>query len=154
VGLVSACATTPPLRVDVHSVLVDPGAFDNRRVELVGQVVDYEPARGDTYRTFRFTLGFGPQEKIPVVCSGYTADAIAKASALVGEAAEAEGAVVAIGKLQAGEGERATAELALESVEFEGRRIDVTRGRKTRSGFDVGGFHIIPSIGISTTFSP
>ena len=138
----------------MYNVLADPGVYNNQRVELTGQVIDYEPARGDTYRTLHFTLGFGPEEKISVFCSGYGADAIAKSSNLVGEAFEAAGTLIVIGKLKAGKGDRTSAELALESVEFGGRRIDVARGRKTRTGFEVGGFHITPSIGIGATFSP
>ena len=153
-GLFSACATSPPLRPDMHNVLADPGVYNNQRVELTGQVIDYEPAIGDTYRTLHFKLGFGPEEKISVFCSGYGADAIAKASNLVGEAFETGGTLLVVGKLKAGEGDGTSAELALESVEFGGRRIDVTRGRKTRTGFEVGGFHITPSIGIGATFSP
>jgi hypothetical protein len=135
-------------------VLSDPGAYDNQRVELTGKVVDYEPARGDTYRTLYFSLGFGPDETMAVSYSGYEADAIAKASALVSDAFETGGILIVVGELKAGEGEGASTELVLESVEFGGRRIDVTRGRKTRTGFEVGGFHIVPSIGIGATFSP
>lgn len=154
VGLFSACATSPPLRPEMHNVFADPSVYNNQRVELTGQVIDYEPARGDTYRTLHFTLGSGPEEKISVFCSGYGADAIAKASNLTGEAFETGETLIVIGKLKAGEGDGTSAELALESVEFGGRRIDVTRGRKSRTGFEVGGFHITPSIGIGATFSP
>lgn len=153
-GFVSACATSAPLRTDVKNVLADPGAYDNRRIELSGWVIEYEPARGDTYRTLRFTLGFDFDEKVPVFCSGYEADAIAKASILVGEAFETGGTLVVIGNLKAGEGDGTPAEVMLESVEFAEQHIEVTSGRKTRSGFDVGGFHITPSIGIGATFSP
>jgi len=152
--LLGACATKPPLRPDIQTLMLDPDGYDNQRVELTGQVIDYGPARGDTYRTLRFTLGSGPEEKISVFCSGYEADAIAKASDMVGEAFAAGGTLVVVGKLNAGDGDQASVELDLETAEFGGRRIDVSRGTRTHSGFDVGGFHITPSIGIGATFSP
>ena len=126
-------------------------AYHNRRVELEGLVIDYEPAIGDMYRTLYFTIGLGPREKIAVFTSGDRADAIAKASDLVGEAFQACEPVVVVGKLKADQG--TVAELRLEWVGYAGRIIDVTRGRKTQPGFDAGGIRIVPSIGISTTIS-
>lgn len=145
-ALISACATTQPIKSDIPTVLADPETYHKKRVELSGMVLDYEPARGDTYRTLQFTLGVGPNEKIPVFCSGYTADAIAKASDLAGEAFRARKPVIVVGILRTDE--VAPAELKLESIEYGDRIIDVTRGRKTRPGFDAGGFRIVPSIGI------
>ncbi len=153
--LFCACATVPPLRPEMSHVLAEPDTYRNERVELSGRVVDYEPASGDRYRTLYFTLGAGPEEKIPVFGSGYGADAIAKASDLVGEAFRAGEPLTVVGRLKtSGGSDPGRAELKLESVEFGGRRIDVTKGRKTQPGFEVGGFHIVPSIGISATFSP
>ena len=153
--LLAACAvfgcatTTTPSRVELHSVLSDPGAYHNHRVEIIGRVIDYEPAGGDTYRALHFTLGYGSEEKVFVFGSGYAA-AVAKASSLVGDAFRTGEPVMVIGKLKAGK----NAELRLESVEHRGRKIDVTRGRRTRPGFDVGGFHVTPSIGINATITP
>ena len=154
-GILSGCASAPPTSVDLRETFFNPQAYHNERVELVGYVVDYEPAGGDTYRTLHFTLGLGPDEKVAVFGSGYTADAIAKASGMVGEAFEDREPVSVIGKLKvAGGPDGPGAELRLESVEYKGRKIDVARGRKTRPGFDVGGWRIVPSVGISTSFSP
>lgn len=154
-GILSGCASAPPARVDLRQTFFNPQAYHNERVELIGYVVDYEPAGGDTYRTLHFTLGLGPDEKVAVFGSGYTADAIAKASGMVGEAFEGREPVSVIGKLKvAGGPDGAGAELRLESVEYKGRKIHVARGRKTRPGFDVGGWRIVPSVGISTSFSP
>jgi hypothetical protein len=137
----------------VQTVLGDPAAFDNRRIELTGQVIDYEPAIGDIYRTLRFIFGSDAGQAITIIYSGYEADAIAKASILVGDAFEAGGILTVVGTLSAGEGDGASAEVTLESVEYKGRRIDIAGGRKTRTGFEAGGFHITPSIGIGVTFS-
>jgi len=154
-GILSGFASAPPTSVDLRQAFFNPQAYHNERVELIGYVVDYEPAGGDTYRTLHFTLGLGPDEKVAVFGSGYTADAIAKASGMVGEAFEERGPVSVIGKLEvAGGPDGAGAELRLESVEYKGRKIHVARGRKTRPGFDVGGWRIVPSVGISTSFSP
>lgn len=146
INLVSACATSPT-RLDINNILTASHAYHNRRVELTGNVIDYEPAAGDTYRTFQFTLGIGPEEKIRVSGSGYTADAIAKASDLVWEALVAREPLTVVGTIEADEG--VPPELRLESVEYEGRRIDVTRGRNARRG--LGGFRIVPSFGLNIT---
>ena len=151
--LLCSCATGPPLRPELSHVLAEPDTYRNERVELSGRVVDYEPASGDEYRTLYFSLGAGPEEKISVFGLGYGADAISKAADLVGEAFKAGEPLTVVGRLKTA-GEPGRAELRLESVEFGGRRINVTKGRKTKPGFEVGGFHIVPSIGINATFSP
>ena len=152
----TGCARTAPLKADLRDVLDDPDAHKGERIELTGHVIDYEPAGGDTYRTLNFTLGLGLDDKILVYGAGYTAEAIAKASQLLGEAFEAGGPVTVSGKLRIDPDAEtdAAAELRLESVEYGGRKINVTRGRKTRPGFEVGGWHFTPSIGIGMTFTP
>jgi len=153
--LLSACARTAPTRVDMGHVLSNPEPYDNKRVELRSRVIDFEPAQGDTYRTLHFTLGLGPNEKIPVFASGHTADSIEKASVLIGEAYSERGLLIVVGKLKAYEGTApAAAELKLETVEYNGRIIDVTKGRQTQPGFDAGGIRIVPSIGIGVTINP
>ena len=151
--LACACETAPPLRPEIGHVLINPDTYHDKRVEFSGRVIDYEPATGDEYRALRFTIGVGPSKKIPVYGGGYGADAIAKASDLVGEAYRSDETLTVVGKLKAAGG-NGPAELRLESVGFEGRKIDLRRGRKTRPGFEVGGFHITPSIGVSATFTP
>lgn len=156
IGFVSGCATTPPTRLDLHQVLSEPQSYHNQRIEITGYVVEYEPARGDTYRTLHFALGSGPEKKVSVFSFGYGADSISKASDLVGEAFRAGEPISVVGELRAGEdpGRAPGAEIRLESVEFRGRKIDVTRGRRTRAGFDLGDFHITPSILIDATITP
>ena len=154
-ALMAGCATTAPTRLDLGSVLDNPMAHKNKRVELTGNVLDYEPARGDTYRTLFFALGFGPDEKIPVSVAGYNAEAIAKASALVKEAFDSREQLTAVGKLKVEADEGAgSPELKLDAVEYRGRKIDVTRGRKTQPGFEVGGFVFSPSIAVGATITP
>ena len=155
-GVFGACATAAPTRLDLQDLAVNPRAHKNERIEVTGHVVDYEPARGNAYRTLYFTLGLEPDGKIAVFSSGYTADAIAKASALVREAFEAREPLTVVGKLKIDEKAEAepVAELRLESVEYGGRKVRVNRGRRTRSGMSVGGWYFRPSIGIGATFSP
>lgn len=157
-GCAVGCATTPPARLDLSEAVANPQAHKNERVELTGHVITYEPARGDAYRTLLFTIGYGPDKKIAVFSSGYTADAIAKASALVEEAFDANEPLTVVGKLKvAPDAETAGgAELRLESVEYKGQKIDVTRGRKTRPGFSVGvgGWYFTPSVGVGATITP
>jgi hypothetical protein len=152
----AGCATTAPTRADLSSVAENPQNYRNQRLELTGKVIDYEPARGDTYRTLLFTLGVGPTKKIPVFASGYTAEAIAKASQLVGEAHTANQPLTVTGKMKIGktENDPAAAELRLESVEYAGRKVDVKHGQKTRPGFQVGGFVFTPSVGVGATITP
>ncbi|UCD58376.1 MAG: hypothetical protein JSV16_04470 [Candidatus Hydrogenedentota bacterium] len=152
----AGCATTAPVKLELNEVITNPQAHKNERVEVTGDVIDYEPARGDAYRTLQFTLGLGPDEKILVFSAGYTADAIAKASKLVEEAFRAREPITVAGKLRVGpEAETVGGvELRLERVEYRGRKIDVTRGRRTRPGFEVGAWHVTPSIGIGATFTP
>lgn len=153
--LLSACARTAPTRVDMDQVLSDPKPYNKQRLELRGRVIDFEPAQGDTYRTLHFTLGLGPQEKIPVFASGHTVDSIEKASILIGEAYSEKGLVTVIGRLKAYDGAApAAVELELETVEYSGRIIDVTKGRQTQPGFDAGGIRIVPSIGVGVILTP
>ncbi len=158
VACAAGCATTAPARLDLAEAVENPQAHKNKRVELTGHVVTYEPARGDAYRTLHFTIGYGPDEKIAVFSSGYTADAIAKASALVEEAFDAGEPLTVVGKLKVAPDAKTTAgaELRLESVEYKGQKIDVRRGRKTRPGFSVGvgGWYFTPSVGVGATITP
>lgn len=155
VAVIPSCATSKPVRTDVETVVGNLETYKNEYVELTAHVIDYEPDRGDTYRTLYFTIGLEPDEKIAVSAAGYTAEAISKASILVGEAFEAHGLLTVTGKLKVGKQQQSTAaELKLRSVEYEGRKIDVRQGRKTKPGFRVGGAVISPSIGIGVTFSP
>lgn len=153
-GPAAGCATTAPVRLDLDDVAADPQAHRNKRVELVGFVQDYEAPRGDVYRTLHFTLGPGPDENIQVGCSGYTVDAIEKASRLVAEAFETREAIAVIGKVKVDKGAITGYELQLESVRYKGQEIVVTRGYKTRPGFEVGGWHFTPSIGVQATITP
>jgi hypothetical protein len=142
--------------VDLGAPLENPEAYKGKRLELTGYVMDYEPARGDAYRTLYFILASGPDDRLPVFASGYTADAIAKASALIGRAYETQEPLTVTGTLKVSqEGETPSRpELRLETVEYAGEKIDVTRGRKTAPGFDVGGWVVTPSIGVGITITP
>ena len=154
VGPVAGCATTVPARLNLGDVTADPQAYRNRRIELVDFVQDYEPSRGDVYRTLHFTLGPAPNEKIQVVCSGYTVDAIEKASLLVAKAFENHEAIAVVGKVRMDKRTITGYELLLETVRYKGQEIVVTRGHKTRPGFEVGGWHFTPSIGVQATITP
>ena len=70
------CARTAPVQRDIFEVTANPQAHKNERIEVTGNVINYEPARGDAYRTLSFTMGVGPQEKIAVFIAGYNADAM------------------------------------------------------------------------------
>ena len=150
------CATSKPARIDMQNVLAAPQVYKNKYVSLTGYVIDFEPARGDTYRTLFFTLGVGPDEKIAVSAAGYTAEAISKASMLVGHAYLEHELLTASGRLKVKElDESKEVELKLRVIEYAGSKIDVTQGRKTQPGFQFGGgWRIIPSIGIDATITP
>ena len=149
------CARIAPVQRDILEITANPQAHKNERIEVAGNVINYEPARGDAYRTLSFTMGVGPQEKIAVFIAGHNADAIAKASTLIGEAFEAGKSITAIGKVKIdSKAEQAVPELRLESVEYEGRKIDVTRGRKARPGLRIGGGYFGSSVGIGATITP
>ena len=152
----AGCATARPVKLDIQTVLDNPQVHKNKYVEITGYVIDYEPARGDTYRTLYFTLGLEPDEKMPVSAAGYTADALFKASMLVGDAFEAHEPLTATGKLKVRkQDESEGTELRLRTVEYGGTKVDVTRGPKTEPGFGMGGgWRIIPSIGIDATITP
>ena len=152
----NGCARTAPVRLEPGDLVSNPRTHRNKRVELAGHVLDYEAPRGDAYRTFSFTVGLRPDEKIEVVCSGYTAGAIEKAARLVGEAFEAREAITVVGKVKIDSraGAIPAYELKLESVHYKGQEIVITRGHKTRPGFEVGGWHVTPSIGIQATITP
>ena len=138
-GMTAGCATTAPVRLDISSVLQNPQTYKNKNIELTGHVVDYEPIRGDTYRTLVFTLGVEPDEKIFVSAAGYSAEAIAKASILVREAHEEHEHITVTGKLKvAKDQESAAPELKLKTVAYGGQKIDVTGGRRTQPRFNVG----------------
>jgi hypothetical protein len=148
------CATVPPARVGVEDVLQHPQEYKGKRVELTGLVLDYKPAQGDIYRTLFFTLGRQPEGELLVVGTGYTAEAIAKASFLVEQAFEAHEPITVSGKLKLPK--NAPPELRLESIRYKGQEIKTTKGPKTRPGFgfSVGGAYITPSIGIGATIHP
>ncbi len=149
------CARTAPVQRDILEVTANPQTHKNERIEVTGKVINYEPARGDSYRTLSFTMGVGQQQKLNAFIGGHNADAIAKASTLVGEAFEAGKPVTVIGKVKIdSKVEQAIPELRLESVEYEGQNIDVTQGKKTRSGLSIGGGYFGSSIGIGATVSP
>jgi len=150
------CATTAPARLDLGEVVTNPEVHRNKRVELTGYVFDYEPARGDVYRTLYFTVGSSPEEKIGVGCEGYTAGAIEKASRLVEQAFEAREPITVVGKvrIETKDDTISRHELQLESVRYREQEIVVTRGRKTSPGFEIGGWHVTPSIGIQATIIP
>jgi hypothetical protein len=138
-GLVAGCATADPARLDIPVVLENPQAHRNERIELSGYVIDYEPARGDTYRTLVFTLGGESGEKILVSAAGYSAEAIAKASILVREAYEASATITVTGKLTVAKNdESAVPELSLRTIEYGGQKIDVTKGHRTKPRFNIG----------------
>jgi len=149
------CARTTPVQRDILEVTANPQVHKNERVEVVGKVINYEPARGDAYRTLSFTMGDGSHEKIAVFIAGYNADAIAKASTLIGEAFEAGKPITAIGTVKIdSKAEQTVPELRLESVEYEGRKIDVSRGRKARPGLQIGGGYFGSSVGVGATITP
>lgn len=149
------CARTAPVQRDILEVTANPETYKNERVEVTGNIIDYEPARGDAYRTLSFTIGSGPRQKLNAFVAGYNADAIAKASTLIGEAFEAGEPITATGKIKVdSKVEQAIPELSLESVEYDGRKIDVKRGRKTRSGLSIGGGYFGSSIGVGATVTP
>ena len=150
----SGCATMPPARVGVGDVLQHPQEYKNKRVELTGLVGDYKPAQGDVYRTLVFTLGRQPGRELLVVGTGYTAEAIAKASFLVEQAYEANEPITVSGKLKLPK--NAPPELRLETIRYKSQEIKVNKGPRTRPGFgfSVGGAYITPSIGIGATIHP
>lgn len=149
------CASAPPARTDVGEILSGPQDYRNERVELTGNVLDFDPARGDTYRTLDFLLGYGEGERIRVFYAGYTAEAISKASALVGKAYEKNEPVTVVGKVRVEKNNPdAVPELKLESVEYGGEKVNVGGGPSTRPGFSVGGWYFTPSVGVGVTLHP
>jgi hypothetical protein len=151
----AGCATTKAQSINVFDLTQDPQSHKNERVQVTDYVAAYEPARGDTYRTLSFALGSQPGTHIAVSCAGYNAEAIAKASALVGKAFENHGRITVTGKAKVdSKTEPALSELRLESVEYGGRKINVSRGRRTRPGFGVGGWYFSPSIAVGATITP
>jgi hypothetical protein len=151
--LLPACATIPPTSLELDDALSNPEAYKGKRLELTGFVIEYEPARGDVYRTLQFTLGYGPEEKLRVYAAGYTADAITKASILVRNAYESGKPLTVTGKLELGAPD-SHPELKLETIEYLGEKINVSRGPRTSSGFELGGWQFVPSIGIEATITP
>ena len=154
--LFSGCTTSKPVRLDMQGLLDSPQAYKNKNVALTGYVIDFEPARGDTYRTLYFMLGVGSDEKIAVSAAGYTAESISKASMLVGQAFEEHELLTATGRLKVRkQDESDKVELKLRVIEYGGRKIDVARGRKAQAGFQFGGgWRIVPSIGIDANITP
>jgi hypothetical protein len=149
-GWLTGCATAPPARLELSQALASPQTYNDRRVELTGFVLGYEPLSGDIYRTLQFRLGTEQGEGIEVFGAGYTAKAIADASALVRNAFETHEPVTVVGTLSVSEG--APAELRLESLQYRGQTIAVTRGHRSLPGIGAGGWYIAPSIGVQAQF--
>ncbi|GAB4346520.1 MAG: hypothetical protein Kow0099_27840 [Candidatus Abyssubacteria bacterium] len=156
-SLLPACATTP-VPVQLPDVTSSPDSYKNKVIELTGFVIEYQPASGDAYRTFQFSIGCGPDDTLNVHAAGYTAEAIAKAAALVRNAYETGKPLTVTGTLELYEPESPQAapvpELTLRTIEYQGETINVARGPKTSPGFELGGWQIIPSIGINATITP
>lgn len=146
----SGCATVPPARLDLSQALTNQQAYKDKRVELAGFVLNFEPLSGDVYRTLHFALGSESGEQIEVFGSGYTAKAIAEASALVREAFEDREPITVVGVLSVPP--NAPPELKLESVQYKGQTIDIARGRRSLPGVGADGWYFAPSIGVNASF--
>ncbi len=149
-SLLSGCATAPATRLDLTQALTNQQAYNDKRIELSGPVFNYEPASGDLYRTLHFTLGNESGELIEVFGSGYTAKAIADASALVREAFENREPITVVGVLSVPP--NAPPELKLESVQYRGQTIDIGRGHRSVPGVGAGGWYVAPSFGVNAQF--
>jgi len=146
----NGCATAPAALLDLNQALTNQQAYKDKRVEISGFVIAFEPLSGDAYRALHFKLGSESGEQIEVSGSGYTAKAIADASALVREAFENREPITVVGLLSVPPD--APPEIKLESVQYKGETIDIGRGRRSLPGVGAGGWYIAPSIGIGAQF--
>ena len=98
----AGCATAPPIPTDVGAVTAEPEAFRNTLVEVQGRVREYEPPRGDRFRTWAFVVEDLEGNRVPVYTAGRHPEDIAAADRVVRRALDAGGPIFAIGYLRTG----------------------------------------------------